>query len=511
VKRIGIDVGGTNTDAVLLNGLDVVASVKTPTTEDVTNGVKRALALLIERSSEAARSAEAVIIGTTHFVNAIVERSTHLQRVATLRLCLPASASVRPFIDWPTDLQEVVKGEVCLLPGGHEIDGREIAPLDEEAIVSATRRIADAGITAIGISGVFSPICGDHEDRAAAIVRSVYPRARITLSKDLGRIGLLERENVTALNASLGDLAHKTTMAFQAAIAESGLRSKLYLTQNDGTVLSADLAERFPVLCFASGPTNSMRGAAFLSGIADAAVADVGGTTTDIGMLKSRFPREANTVVEVGGVRTLFRMPDLISLPLGGGTLVRTNPFRVGPDSLGFRLLQLAKIFGGPSLCATDIAVARGLIKLGDRSKVEGLGEQITAAFMEEVRTRIEAGIDRLKTQVGDVSLIAVGGGSFLVPKNLQGVSDVIFVKHHEVANAVGAAIAQISGEVDQVFRDLSRDEAIEKAIELARKRAEDSGAAPSSLQVVDVEDLPLAYMPGNCRRVRVRVAGDLA
>jgi N-methylhydantoinase A/oxoprolinase/acetone carboxylase beta subunit len=510
MRRIGIDVGGTNTDAVLIDGSRVIASLKTPTTEDVTSGVTRALKLLIERAGEAALATRIVIIGTTHFVNAVVERK-RLRRVGVLRLCLPASASVAPFIDWPEDLRDIVKGSVHLLPGGYEIDGREIAPLDEQATREAAVRLRDAGLTDVAISCVFSPLISEQEQRAAQIVRSVMPEARITQSKDLGRIGLLERENVTILNASLGELARKTTQAFRSAIAASGLTAQLYLTQNDGTVMSAEIAEQFPVLCFGSGPTNSMRGAAFLSGLTDAAVVDVGGTTSDIGMLKNGFPREANTVVHVGGVRTLFRMPDVISVPLGGGTRVRTDPRQLGPDSLGFGLLEHGRVFGGSELCTTDIAVATGLIDLGDATLVRDIGRDTIDWTLNEARRRLEDGIDRIKTQAGNIPLIAVGGGSFLVPRQLQGISEIIFVPHHDVANAIGAAIAQISGEVDQIFRDMSRADAISSATELARIRAVQAGASPGSLEVVEMEEMPLSYMPGDCRRVRLRVAGDLA
>ena len=113
------------------------------------------------------------------------------------------------------------------------------------------------------------------------------PRS-ITLSHDLGRIGLLERENVALLNACLQELARKTTSAFIDALRESGIQAPLYLTQNDGTIMRAEIARSFPVYCFASGPTNSMRGAAFLSGIEDGVVVDVGGTTSDIGQLRAR-------------------------------------------------------------------------------------------------------------------------------------------------------------------------------------------------------------------------------
>ena len=104
-----------------------------------------------------------------------------------------------------------------------------------------------------------------------------------------------------------------------------------------------------------------------------------------------------------------------------------------------------------------------------------------------------------------------MGGGCFLVPERLAGVSEVVHVQHEAVANAVGAAIAQVSGEVDQIFQNLSRDEAIERARRLADSQATSAGADPATLALVEVEDLPLAYLPGNSLRVRVRVVGEIA
>ncbi len=133
----------------------------------------------------------------------------------------------------------------------------------------------------------------------------------------------------------------------------------------------AEVAEAYPVYSIASGPTNSMRGAAFLSARAEALVVDVGGTTTDIGSLRHGFPREANNVVEIGGVRTLFRMPDLLSLGLGGGTHVAGDgpSLAVGPARVGYRLTEQALVFGSDVLTLTDVAVAAGLLDLGDRAR----------------------------------------------------------------------------------------------------------------------------------------------
>ena len=251
----------------------------------------------------------------------------------------------------------------------------------------------------------------------------------MTLSRDLGRIGLLERENAALLNAALIDLARVTVDGFTAAIAASGITAPLYLTQNDGTVMAARLATAMPVMSFASGATNSMRGAAFLSGLADAMVVDVGGTSTDIGQLRRGFPREANSVVEVGGVRTLFRMPDLLSIGLGGGSLVERDPLAVGPQSVGYRLTSEALVFGGDTLTATDAAVAAGVASIGDAARVSDLPSEPRPCRSRSGRdTKIEEAVDRMKTEAGDLPLIAVGGGAFLVPDRLAGISEVIRV-----------------------------------------------------------------------------------
>jgi len=132
MRRIGIDVGGTNTDAVLLEDGRVVHAVKSPTTPDVTAGILTALRLLAAHPRVAHDAIDGVVIGTTHFVNATVQRRD-LAPVAAIRIGLPASASLPPFCDWPADLAERVSGAVFMLEGGHDYDGREIVPFDEAA------------------------------------------------------------------------------------------------------------------------------------------------------------------------------------------------------------------------------------------------------------------------------------------------------------------------------------------------------------------------------------------
>jgi N-methylhydantoinase A/oxoprolinase/acetone carboxylase beta subunit len=510
-RRIGIDVGGTNTDAVLLQDDQVLHAIKTPTTADVLTGVR--LALQDVARTVGTQGVQAVMIGTTHFVNAVVQRRD-LAPVGALRIGLPAAKSLPPFCDWPEDLAAIVRGQVHMVEGGLDYDGRPIMPLDEGAVAAAGRSMKAAGISCIAVSSIFSPLDPGMEDRAAEILRQEIPGAAITLSHDLGRIGLLERENVALLNACLAPLARHTVQAFEEALRQAGIAASLFITQNDGTVIRAELAARFPVLSFASGPTNSMRGAAFLTGIKDALVVDVGGTTSDIGALKAGFPREANAVVRIGGVRTLFRMPDLLSIGLGGGSHVETRQdgrIVFGPRSVGFRLPELARIFGGPQLTTSDIAVRGGLLSLGDPRRVSDLDQGFVKAALAEAARMLEESVDRMKTEAAEVPLLAVGGGAFLVPDSLPGVSEILRPAHAAVANAVGAAIAQVSGEADQVFQGLSRAEAMVEAERIARTRAVEAGADGATLSLVDIEDLPIAYLPGGALRVRARVVGEIA
>ena len=297
--------------------------------------------------------------------------------------------------------------------------------------------------------------------------------------------------------------------AFASAIDQLGFGShtRLFLTQNNGTLLQVEEAVKYPVLTFASGPTNSMRGAAALGGVSDGLVVDVGGTTADFGALVSGYPRQANAAVEVGGVRTLFQLPDVLSIGLGGGSRIHSNPLRLGPDSVGQRLPNEALSFGGSVPTLTDAAIATGLLHIEGTSTpdLSNPGEVLECAA-----TMIGEGADRMKLSAQKVPLIAVGGGAFAVPETMSGISEVIRPDYADTANAIGAALAEVSGTVDRVFRDIGHDAAVAEAIHIATEDAVTSGADPELVEVIEVEDLPLAYLPGDARRVRARVVGPL-
>ncbi|MEW9551947.1 hydantoinase/oxoprolinase N-terminal domain-containing protein [Nonomuraea sp. NPDC050783] len=512
--RIGIDVGGTHTDAVLLgHDMNVVAGVKTATTADVTGGVVTALTTLLEGSRLDRGRISAVMIGTTHFTNALVTRRG-LARTGVVRLALPSTAALPPTSAWPAELIDAVRPVVHLCHGGHEFDGRPISPLDADELKRVAADLAAHDITTVAISSVFSPVTAEAELAAAGILRAELPHLRVSLSHQIGRIRMLERENATIVNACLLDLADEIVDAFTAALAAVGVRAPLFLSQNDGTLMDAEYTRGYPVRTFASGPTNSMRGAAFLAGLADAVVADIGGTTTDVGVLSGGYPRQAGTDVDLAGVRTNFRMPDVVSVGLGGGSRVTGGPeVRVGPDSVGYRLTEEALVFGGGTLTATDLAVAAGLADVGDRSLVRHLDRDLVRRGTAWMAGRVAGLADRMRLSAEPLPVVIVGGGAVLMPAELPGVPEVRIPGHHGVANAIGAAIGQIGGEVDRLFLigpHLTRDDVLDQARAEAIELAVAAGAAPGGVEVVHVDEIHVNYLPGNAVRVVVRAVGDL-
>lgn len=510
--RIGIDVGGTNTDAVLMEKRRVLAEVKTPTTPDVTSGITAALEGLVAGTGLDPGDVLAVMIGTTHFTNAVVE-AKRLMPTAAVRLGLPATRALPPMVDWPDRLREAIGGHAYLCHGGHEFDGRQISPLDYEELHEVARDIDTKGIRSIAVSSVFSPVNAEFEQEVGAFFESELPGIAVSLSHEIGRMGLLERENATIVNACLRDLARRIVDAFHAALDGFGIDAPVYLSQNDGTLMSVDYTKRYPVATFASGPTNSMRGAAFLSGVLDCAVVDIGGTTSDVGVLQHGFPREASVAVEIGGVRTNFRMPDVLSLGLGGGSIVRTDDgLTLGPDSVGYELASRALVFGGEVLTATDLVVAAGLADVGERSRVASVEGGLVERGLELIEGTIAEAVDRMKTSPSPIPVVVVGGGSILLRDSLPGASELVKPPHFAVANAIGAAIAQVGAEVDRIFSldQLSREDALDEAKQEAGDKAVAAGARSGTVHIVDVEEVPLAYLPSNATRIRVKAVGEL-
>ncbi len=513
--KIGIDVGGTNTDAILLDyNSQLIYSVKSPTSLDIKSGIEQSLQQLLQGANIDKTKITHAMLGTTQCTNAIVERKK-LARVGVIRLGYPATASVLPYTAWPSDMIDKLSGNYAIAHGGYEYDGQLLSALNHAEITKLLEEWRDQ-VESIAIVGVFSSIKNDQELQVRDWIRAIYGEDfPVSCSSLIGSVGLIERENATILNAALCKVIETTTQGFiQALQAEGIFNVDVYLCQNDGTLMSIDYAKQFPILTIACGPTNSIRGASYLSQIQNTMVLDVGGTTSDIGVLQDGFPRESSVAVEVGDIRTNFRMPDIISVGLGGGSIVRVkeNKITVGPDSVGYKISEEALVFGGSTMTTTDIAVRLGLAEVGDRNLVAHIDEAFAKAVQEEISSLLEQAIDKMKTSSEDVSLVLVGGGSIIVPEKIQGVSTIVKSEFGGVANAIGASIAQISGQYEQIYiySKEPREESLEDAQNKAVKQAVLAGALAETIELVEVEETPLAYHPENATRLKIKVVGKM-
>ena len=525
--RVGFDVGGTFTDGVLMEGREVLAKAKSLTTQDVTGGIVEALDRVLEGSSADPGRISMVSLGTTHTTNAIIERR-NLNKVGIFRLGAPATTAIPPLTGWPDDLKQAIGGQevVHVIRGGSEYDGRDIVPLDKQAIEDACRAM-QGKVDSIAITGVFSPIISDHEEQAEEVVRSVLgDDIHVTLSHRIATISLLERENSTILNAAVITVMQRAVKSLKAAVAERGIDAPLFIVQNDGSVMSADYAVDYPIFTVASGPAASVRGSVYLSGIEDGVVADIGGTSTDVAYIVKGFPRESSITVNIGGVKTNIRCPDLLSIALGGGTIVKHDGDEViglGPESVGYNLVRLGTSFGGPLMTVHDTAVALG--KLDTRlevfktdfvtapDKIAALPEARVENAWKAIQATIEEAIDKMKTTAEPVPAIFIGGGALVVPKaGISGVSQAVSPDHFEVGGAVGTTIAEIGayaeGVVDLDVED--RDEAIERVTQHAIENAVKAGAIRETAEVIDIEEIPFTYMPGKREKIRIRVKGKV-
>lgn len=522
--KIGVDVGGTNTDAVLVSfDNKILAKTKQTTTLDVSSGIENAIKKVMLDANIPKEKIKYVMLGTTHCTNALVERK-ELNRIGAIRIGLPASSAIPIMTDFPNDLKTLLGKHLYMVHGGYEFDGRVLSPINEEEVKGYLLKMK-GDIESLAITGVFSKTIPDQELQVVTWAKEVLgEEIRISCSHQIGGLGLLERENATIINAALQGVASKMVKAFKETITHLGLSSQLFIGQNDGTLMSLGQVQDFPVLTISSGPTNSIRGAGALSKVENGIVIDVGGTTSDGGVLVNFFPRESTQAAQIGGVHTNFRMPDIIAVGIGGGTIVRfkDGSCQLGPDSVGYMLKEKGIAFGGETITLSDFYLANNQLTIEDAHETKKIKETIEAltyqTFSEaitqvkhQILLSIEKLVDQLKTDSKEIPVVACGGGAFLLPKEIKGASKVLFPEHLEVANAFGACIAQISSEEEIVINTIECDEKqeLEKLLSKLKNKLLKNGASEKSITTLFKKSTPLAYLPGAVK-LKVKLCGNL-
>ena len=315
---IGLDTGGTYTDAALLDtGSGTVrATGKSLTTrDDLSIGVGGAIRRVLENFDGNAGDIGLVSLSTTLATNAVVEGVGG--RVCLLMIGFDETALQR------ADLARALgQDPVFFIAGGHAADGAPQARLDEAAIRAAVAA-TEGEVSAFAIAGHFATRNPEHETRARELLGELSG-APVTCSHELSSsLGGPRRALTAVLNARLINLLDRLVAATEGIMATEGLSCPLMVVKGDGSLLQAEYARSRPVETVLSGPAASLAGAAFLAGAGTAMVADIGGTTTDIALLQNGAPRLKADGALVGGWQTMVEAADIRTCGLGGDSEVR--------------------------------------------------------------------------------------------------------------------------------------------------------------------------------------------
>lgn len=334
---LGIDTGGTYTDAVLFDEeKGVLASAKSLTTKhDLSEGLQKAARAVFDAKPEIDPAGIALTsISTTLATNAIVE--SHGNPVCLILIGQPAKSLDRAGLR-----QAVGSDPVVFVDGGHTTAGDEQAPLDEEAVIAAVRRHSDK-VAAFAVAGYFAVRNPGHEQRVRDIIRA-ESGLPVTCAHELSSNLDAPRRALTAvLNARLIPLLQHLILAVQDFQTDMGIESPLMVVKGDGSLISAETALNRPVETILSGPAASVVGAQYLAGEEDVVVSDIGGTTTDIALLSGGQPVLTMEGATVAGHRTMVEAVAVHTVGLGGDSEIRLDdekklvagPRRVVPLSL---------------------------------------------------------------------------------------------------------------------------------------------------------------------------------
>jgi N-methylhydantoinase A/oxoprolinase/acetone carboxylase beta subunit len=450
--RLAVDAGESGMDAVVMDANDrLLARVRLPSPAGTEPTVHRAIAQALASAAADPERLTRAMLGASHAMSAVLERQS-VSRVAVVRIGSPLTGALPPLSTWPAALREAISAGVCVAGGGAEYDGREASTLDEDAIARFLGSVAGEA-EAVAVTGVFSPVAPDHELAAAEVVRrELGSGVSVSLSHEIGSLGLLGRENATVLNAGLIHAAEVLGATLRTTLAAESADAEPFLAQNDGSIMVLEHAMRFPVLTIGSRDAAGMRGAAYLSGVGDAVVVSVGSSSAAVGVLVNGYPRESDEPPSIEGVRMDFRAPSVTSLPIGADT----------------------------ESGRADFAAA------------------------------LQDALARARGAHAALPLVAVGERSDLVPDVLPGVSEVMRPADGDMACAIGIAIAPVSGQADMICVDRAdrRSSALEAARSVAIGRAVHAGADPRRVEVVELVELPLPHLLEPAVRIRVKAAG---
>jgi N-methylhydantoinase A len=473
---IGIDVGGTTTDAVVVDGSKVVKTAYVPTDHD---NLLKCLLLALDELVQGIDTGkiERVVLSTTLITNMIAEGKT--DPVALVLIPGPG-----------TNPRDYALGESIILDGAIDFRGKEIDRLKESQIKEAAAQIRAQGLSRVAVVGKFCQRNHSHELKVCEILAAALPGSKIELGhKVSGQLNFPRRAATTMLTAATIDSYERFAKDVAAALRVRKISAPVYILKADGGTLPLDKSVQMPVETIFSGPAASIMGVLALTDPGQSCVVvDIGGTTTDLALILSGKPLLSAKGARVGSLLTQVRAFAVKSVAIGGDSAVAVSSQGCAPGSESCvpgtksccGSLAVGPHRDGPPLCMggmgptpTDALRVLGLTQIGDAAKAEKamqiVAQSLGCTAMQAAQKVVDAVVDKIVFEINEMfreweqepayriweilkkeklsaqSVVGVGGGAPpLVPLVAARLGAAAIVPQYApVANAIGAAVAR--------------------------------------------------------------------
>lgn len=511
MNTLGIDVGGTHTDVVLINSHHhIIASAKVLTTSPPDKGIADGITQVL--SSVNSSSIQHIHIGTTHALNALLNIDSLLP-VGVLRIA-GQKANIPAGMRWNAKLREAVVCGLETIGGGFECHGEPISSFCTKELHSSVLRLLEKGAKGFAIISCFGSLFPEHEIAAYQYLREmVGQKIPITVSSSIGSIGFLERENATILNTALHQVIGQSFSSIELVTKQLGISACITFVQNDGSQMTINEAMKKPICTLSCGPINSAKGGVFLSKHQSCIVVDIGGTSTDVAAVHKMFVKRSSGVLTIADVRMRFPSPDVVSLPIGGGSIVNQKNKSFEQKSVGRHLFTRGQAFGGDILTATDLAILTQFVAIegSDSSLIRCTKEEALAILTSE-SARIAHAIRLVRGEDKHLPCVLVGGGAaifqHILQKQVEGIITIDDPQQCAIANALGSAFSEISGRFEGIIDITDRQKSIEYSIHKAKEDAVLKGACLDTVRIGELSIEPIAYTTEKRAKVTVSVLG---
>ena len=412
---VGIDVGGTFTDLILIDPVGGLKIAKVPTTvQNQAFGVMTAL----EKAGADLASLASIVHGTTTTTNALLERKIAKCGLITtkgFRDVLELGRRTRPKPYGLIGSFEPLIARENRLEVAERIDaqGRELTPLDEDGVRAAAQALLDQGVEAVVVHFLHAYANPAHERRAAEILREIWPNPYITIGSDiLSEFREYERGTTASVNAAIQPVLDRYIRRLTDELAAQGYARDLLVMQGNGGTVSARIVAEAAVNTVMSGPASGVMAAAYTaraSGYPNLITYDMGGTSSDVGLILDGVPAVSAELELEYAIPIHVPMVDVHTIGAGGGSLARIDEaglLQVGPESAGANPGPICYGRGGTRPTITDANLALG------RLNPKGLLAVDSPVSVEDVKNAISAHVGTplgLETDAAAAAILAIG------------------------------------------------------------------------------------------------------